>query len=55
MNATADSTHETETNSVNKLIEVLKDLESAFRASSDEAVNPDLKSKPFEIFRVVAN
>ena len=43
MNVTTDSTHETETNTLNSLIEVLKDLESSFRASADEAVNPDLK------------
>ena len=44
MDATTDSTHEAETTTVNNLVEVLKDLESSFRASADEAVNPDLKS-----------
>lgn len=44
MNATIDSTHETEINTVSSLIELLKDLEAGFRASADEAVNPDLKS-----------
>ncbi len=44
MNATIDSTHKTEINTVSSLIEVLKDLEAGFRAAAEEAVNPALKT-----------
>ncbi len=44
MNPTISFRHETETNTISSLIELLKDLEAGFQAFAEEAVNPDLKS-----------
>ncbi len=44
MSTTFDKTHETDTDSMNTLIETLKDGEAGFRAAADDVVNADLKS-----------